>query len=145
MNAQTVKRILLGYIALTFALGIIAGFSAGMGYISAPMAMKGLLVFACASTVISLPLSWLWWSKVDEAAREAHKWAWFWGGSSGLLLILPLMAAFSLTDWAFYEQYLAFLHVRAGIGEFAAGMLTTLLCMSIGYLIAWVWWWWKRR
>ena len=25
-----------------------------------------------------------WWRGIDEAAREAHKWAWWWGGSGGM-------------------------------------------------------------
>ena len=25
-----------------------------------------------------------WWIRADEAVREAHKWAWYWGGSIGM-------------------------------------------------------------
>jgi heme A synthase len=36
-----------------------------------------------------------WWRGIDEAAREAHKWAWWWGGTGGMavgaVLLLTLM------------------------------------------------------
>ena len=145
MDVRSLKRVFLGHIALTLILGVTAGFLAGRGVVSGVLAAKMLFAFVIVSMVAALPLAFRWWSKVDEAVREAHKWAWFWGGSTGLLLVLPLNAAFMLTDWAFYRQYLALLHVRDGFGEFAAGILTAVLCMSIGYVIAWAYWWWKRR
>src|SRR6185436_14398669 len=48
-----------------------------------------------AVVTLGIPLlGWaalIYWRNVDEAAREAHKFAWFWGGTGGMLLGLPIM------------------------------------------------------
>ncbi|MDP2765265.1 MAG: hypothetical protein Q8O54_10565, partial [Brevundimonas sp.] len=84
-----------------------------------------------------------WWRRIDEAAREAHKWAWWWGGSGGmgvgLVLLLTLMVR------ADDSQPLPG-HVGSAPGEiFVSGMMSILLFQIVGYGLAWAGWWLKHR
>ncbi len=83
-----------------------------------------------------------WWARLDEAAREAHKWAWWWGGSVGMALggVLLLTVATHGDSAA----------VSAWIGDtpadaFGAGMVAILLFQLVGYTVAWALWWLRRR
>jgi hypothetical protein len=96
----------------------------------------GVLVLCPAIIVLSI----MHWRRLDEAAREAHKWAWYWGGSMGLI---PGAAI------ALGEEFSVGLARRLGFVEphelLNFGGLAILVCMLIGYLIAWaVWWLWRR-
>jgi hypothetical protein len=83
-----------------------------------------------------------WWVRLDEAAREAHKWAWWWGGSVGMalggVLLLTVMThgdTVAISAW-----------VGDTPGEaFGAGMVAILLFQLAGYTIAWALWWLRRR
>lgn len=66
----------------------------------AGMAGDRMALALTALSVVWLLVFVIWaWKRTDEAAREAHKFAWFWGGSfgalAGLLLILTLALAIS--------------------------------------------------
>ncbi|CAN7278141.1 hypothetical protein [Brevundimonas sp. LjRoot202] len=82
-----------------------------------------------------------WWRGIDEAAREAHKWAWWWGGSGGMafgaILLITLTARDGVLPVATRELSAADLVV--------GGMMTILLFQLVGYAIAWAAWWLKRR
>ena len=79
-----------------------------------------------------------WWRGIDEAAQEAHKWAWWWGGCSGM----AVGAALLLT---------ALVREQERIDDFSAnellaiGMFLMMTCMIIGYGVAWAAWWAKRQ
>ncbi|MNE97170.1 hypothetical protein D3C80_1954760 [compost metagenome] len=84
-------------------------------------------------------------SSIDEAAQEAHKWAWFWGGSSGMAVggVLVIMA--SLPQSAMI-QIPAWYSDRTDPAAYAAtGAFAMLTLMLIGYTVAWAWWWLGRR
>jgi len=100
---------------------------------------------AVALMVGSLAVGAVWMRSIDEAAREAHKAAWYWGGSGGMavggvfaiLATLPAAAQWNIpsmlperTDPAVY----------AATGAF--GLMTLMI---IGYTIVWAWWWLARR
>src|SRR5690606_14710418 len=77
-----------------------------------------------------LGVSVWWWRRLDEAAREAHKWAWYWGGSSGMLIGLVLMLTLTTRP--------ADIAIPAGLGEtpadlVGAGMLIILGFQLVGY------------
>jgi hypothetical protein len=133
------------------ATGLIAGVA--IGYLSssgADMVVNTaafwiVVAIAVAAMVAALWFSFLWMRSIDEAAREAHKWAWYWGGSSGMaaggvlimLAALPQAAQVSIPNW-FIE--------RADPAAYAAtGAFGMLSLMIIGYLIAWGCWWLARR
>src|SRR5690606_25939554 len=52
---------------------------------------------AVAMAVAFVACIW-WWRGIDEAAREAHKWAWWWGGSSGMAIGAILLLTLTLRD-----------------------------------------------
>ncbi|MDQ8028096.1 MAG: hypothetical protein REJ23_05180 [Brevundimonas sp.] len=80
-----------------------------------------------------------WWRRIDEAAREAHKWAWWWGGCFGLAgggaVLLTALSRDDSLDLVGLSQS----------NILAAGMTLMMLCLVTGYTIAWVVWWAQRR
>lgn len=79
-----------------------------------------------------------WWRGIDEAAREAHKWAWWWGGctgmaAGGMILMTALARKDALFDGLSGSEILAF------------GMALMLACQILGYGVAWLVWWAQRR
>ena len=68
------------HIDYTSAGGIAGGVSAAVGdggWSSAPT-VAGAVGLAMA---VGLWVCARWWRGLDEAAQEAHKWAWWWGSS----------------------------------------------------------------
>lgn len=130
----SVLRMLLG------ALLLGAVFGAGLGVARAllgpsPWILAGGLALAMlAAAALFAPA----WSRVDEAVRTAHQWAWFWGGSAGLMVAVALMPL-----------------VRAGTVDLSAGgspeeaavnaMAALVLLQLVGYGVAWAIWWLRRR
>jgi hypothetical protein len=87
--------------------------------------------------IVSGVITLLMWRRLDEAAREAHKWAWYWGGSAGLVAVLAL---FLLGDRGF--------DIVASLGltnSFESGIKAVLLLEVVSYLLAWAYWWLRRR
>lgn len=83
-----------------------------------------------------------WWRGIDEAAREAHKWAWWWGGTGGMAVgaVLLLTLMMRAQDGP----------VPSGFGSraadlFVSGMMSILLFQLAGYTLAWAGWWLKHR
>src|SRR5690606_32033253 len=99
--------------------GGVMGFAYGMGIpFDAVLWVGGVL------TILGVPYVTLWWKQADEGVREAHKWAWFWGGGSGLLggIVLgvvnarldlgwlePLLTSFAGTPLTGFESGMLFL------------------------------------
>ena len=94
-----------------------------------------------AAMMIGLALCIWWWRGIDEAAREAHKWAWWWGGSGGLGIggVVLITLDFATDDMA------AALFGSESNELFAAGMLSIAFFQIIGYGIAWAAWWLRHR
>ncbi|MEM9838379.1 MAG: hypothetical protein AAF830_04395 [Pseudomonadota bacterium] len=97
------------------------------------------------ATVIILIAALVWWRSLDELAREAHKSAWFWGGSFGVLIVLPVMFgavemvrrnALDLKDMP--PEVGLLLGISIGVGTAVGGTLS-------GYLVAWVIFWLRKR
>src|SRR5690606_26279113 len=101
----------------------------------------GVVVLAAGLAVFVALHSLYWWRGLDEAAKEAHKWAWWWGGNLGLVAggagvvaatlmgANPLPATVPPTDAALV----------------AAGALAVLAAQAVGYGAAWCVWWAARR
>ncbi|MFC7377263.1 hypothetical protein [Brevundimonas sp. GCM10030266] len=88
---------------------------------------------------IAMGLCVWWWRRIDEAAREAHKWAWWWGGCSGM----AVGGAVLLTLLSREDQT-----ILTGLTSnevLAFGMTLTLGFLLVGYTIGWVAWWAQRR
>ena len=130
------QRMLLGCSIVGAVLGASTVLLGELG-ISLPPAL--ILGGGLVAVAVLLWVSVIYWQNIDEAAREAHTFAWFWGGSGGLLLMLPVAAAIrgdmliavfgqkSPSDW-----------VWLGFGALLAAQL-------IGYGLVWTIWWLRRR
>lgn len=130
-------------IGVTLLVGALAG--AGSAIFGDQPGATGLIVtvamIAAAMTVGLAACIW-WWRGIDEAAREAHKWAWWWGGSGGMAVGgVVLLTVMIRAD----KQPLP-----AGVGSnpadiFVSGMMAIVLFQLAGYALAWAGWWLKHR
>ena len=136
---------LLGGVVAIFVCGAIAGYAEASGAsVNQTVVTAAVAVLAIVGMAVSFAIGTLWMRSIDEAAQEAHKSAWYWGGSAGLaiggvaliLAMLPGAASWTLpglmdrTDPAAY----------AAMG--AVGLMTLML---LGYGVVWAWWWLARR
>lgn len=99
------------------------------------------VAFIAVAMAISLAACIWWWRGIDEAAREAHKWAWWWGGSSGMAVGAILLLTLTLRDDGSTPQA-----VGSSAAELVSGgMFVILLFQLAGYGVAWAAWWLKHR
>jgi hypothetical protein len=137
------KSLLWTFVAATFVFaGVVGAWSTAVP--EGEDQPLGLTLFVLAGVLVLVPgaiySTLKHWRGLDEAAREAHKWAWYWGGSLG---ILPgLVIALTRTTGVEMARALGFTEPHDLI-EF--GALAVLISMLIGYLIAWGFWWLRRR
>lgn len=134
---------LIGVLFLAVAL---VGYFAAEGSLDLDRAMFWVMgAFTVLIMAGALVSSVAWMRSIDEAAREAHKSAWFWGGSGGMALggvlvclaTLPQAASIPIPSW---------LDGRTDPAAHAAtGAFGMMLLMLIGYTVAWAWWWLRRR
>ncbi|THD64696.1 hypothetical protein [Phenylobacterium sp.] len=83
----------------------------------------------------------LYWRRLDEAAQEAQKSAWLWGGSFGMAAGWLADAAMSLPG-----VYPSVRHVVLSLGgALIVGGGLVAVGAAAGFLIAWAIWWGARR
>lgn len=92
--------------------------------------------------LIAFAAAYLHWKRLDEAAREAHKAAWYWGGSGGLGLG-GLLIGFLLAQPG--RDLTAYALAPGDGGMFATGAMAVVGAQFVGYVVVWAWWWWSRR
>jgi hypothetical protein len=137
---------LLIVLALMFVAGIVVGILSARGTLDADRALVWL-VGAVAVIIMTggMVVSVAWMRSIDEAAQEAHKAAWFWGGCGGMMVggifiiltVLPQARTWAVPSWA---------ADRTDPAAYAAtGAFSMMLLMLLGYTIVWAWWWWRRR
>jgi membrane protease YdiL (CAAX protease family) len=100
--------------------------------------------FAVVAMVGGFAVGAQWMRSIDEAAREAHKSAWYWGGSAGMSIggVVVIMASL---ERAATVSIPSFLPGRTDPAAYAAtGAFAMLLIMLAGYAIVWAWWWLSR-
>lgn len=140
-NRQTARetqaqKMLVGAGLAGGATGLAAGIVESMGVvIPAPLLAIGAVLLIGGLIWVSL----IYWRLLDEAAKEAHKFAWFWGGCGALLLTVPAML---LVDTRTLE---ALFGPREPDYWLVAGMQGVVLAQIIGYALAWSGWWLVRR
>ena len=138
MTIQQQRRMTsIGLLAMGVVTGLVLA-AKQLGDFELPLWARGLLVAAVVGG--GLVFTVRWWRLLDEVAREAHKFAWYWGGSAGMALG-GLVAI--LIDGGRIAAPL-FQGPTASDG-FVAGALTVMIAQSIGYFVAWIGWWWARR
>ena len=107
-----------------------------------PLAVRGLIALVLVTPAFVAVCNY--WRNIDEAAREAQKWAWFWGGSIGMALgVLAIAIGFVRPEW-FDMVALLPEHATALHGMFY-GAMAMVAAQMLGFLLAWAWWWARRR
>jgi len=139
----------IGAVALlitVFVAAVVVGYldakGAGIGAESATFWIIG--AFAVAAMLGGFLVGAQWMRSIDEAAREAHKSAWYWGGSAGMSVggVVVIMACL---QQAARVSIPSFLPGRTDPAAYAAtGAFAMLLIMLVGYAIVWAWWWLAR-
>lgn len=129
-------RAIMGLVALYAAVIAVAIIAKSTGYRFSPPIRLGIALAA------GIPAVWLvgrYWNGIDELAREAQKWACFWGGTLGMgagliaLTSRPLNLVAQFPPDATPAQYLAW------------GGLAVALAHLVGFSLAWIYWWMARR
>jgi hypothetical protein len=139
MPTSLMRKSAFWAIVVLFGLGALALklFVPAMQPVTVGLAVAGLLS-------LTLLMSAGWWERIDEAAREAHKSAWFWGGNFGLVIAGALFMAIMAPGGA------AFLpRMDNPDGAAAAyvllGLVIALVPQMLGYALAWAGWWLSKR
>lgn len=127
----------------SLVLGGLAGIgSAFLGDQPGPVGLALTAAMISAAMAVGTAGCIWWWRGIDEAAREAHKWAWWWGGTGGIafggvvLMTLMFRSDQSAIPTEFGSQ-------PADI--FLSGMMAVVLFQLAGYALAWAGWWLKHR
>lgn len=102
-----------------------------------PASFMGYALLAVAPFMIVASV--IYWRNIDEAAREAHKFAWFWGGSGSILLAAPL--AMLVGD----RRLTALAGEHSPSEWFAIGVFSLLVFQLTAYVLVWAGWWLRQR
>lgn len=136
---------LLIVFALVFVGGVVMGYLGASGQVTEGDAI--MIVMSAAAVVITGGAIWVgaaWMRSIDEAAREAHKAAWYWGGSTGMAIGGVFMILATLPPVA--ETVIAPIQGRTDPAIYmAAGAFGLMGLMLVGYGVVWAWWWLRRR
>lgn len=139
------KRRPLGYmkmLGLSALVGLVVGGASALidafgGTATAPLQLALLAVAIVAVVWVCVA----WWRSADEAVREAHKWAWYWGGSTGMAFVMLL---FALSTWEVIDVTLPPLGDTPN-DLIMTGVALTVGAQGVGYLVAWAAWWLRHR
>ena len=147
MNISTAlkRRPVVRYLAAVALCVAGGGVGAMMAFTFGSASAVGVLITAAGGVFAMLVVaasSVLWWNTLDEAAREAHKWAWWWGSTGGLAV--GGVAVITLVGSAGSGAVLAALGPDP-VDILLAGGLACALFQIIGYALAWAGWWLARR
>ncbi len=136
---------LAALIAAVLLAGAVVGYFAGEGSLDRDRSMAWVMgVFVIVMMIGSMVAGVAWMRSIDEAAREAHKAAWYWGGSGGMALggVLVCLATLPQADSLHIPSWL---DGRTDPAAYAAtGAFGMMLLMLIGYTVVWAWWWITR-
>ena len=147
LSPARIVGLLVGCAVLMFLIGGVIGFLEASGRLGL-FEDGGLLWVTLPLAIVVVGFSfWIgavWMKSIDEAAQEAHKWSWYWGGSAGmavamvgyLLSFLPESSTWQLPTLTGRTDPMAYA---------VTGGLAVVLLMMAGYLVAWALWWLKRR
>ena len=136
-GARSVVGLLVGCLLVGGLVGLAAslleGVPGALGFWLTVLVIGSGLCAAMVGAVI-------WWQSIDEAAQEAHKWAWWWGGTGGIAVGGVLLLTLSFRKDTGYDA----LDV-APTDLLALGMMLILMFQLVGYTIAWASWWLRHR
>jgi hypothetical protein len=122
-----------------------------LAFVVAPTIPDMLLrtVVAAAVLLWMMTFAFYAWVRLDELSREAHKFAWYWGGSPALLVIL-LIAVGAVASPIIGEPIAAFVASQAKSATtpeagFFVGVLSAAVIQVAGYGLVWIGWWLSKR
>lgn len=107
-------------------------------------AAKTLGVGAATLAVVTVAVI-VWWRSLDELAQEAHKSAWYWGGSFGLLLPIPVLIVAAELNRRGIVEIGSPAAGEAGLTGMWLGFVVTAGGAILGYAVAWTMFWWQKR
>ena len=134
----TANQILLLILLLALALGVASGALDRATEDRFDLSVWGMV----AGFPLVLALTVMWWLRLDEAAREAHKWAWYWGATGGILASFPLLMGVSAAKVVSFAGRIGMSRPEELV---AFGVLAVLTLQLVGYGLAWAAWWLRRR
>ena len=130
------QRLLVGAGLAGAALGVLIALADKLN-LAAP---APVLALAAAAAMAALAwVSVVYWRHLDEAAREAHKFAWLWGGTGGLLLLPPAAALLSSS------ALVAGFGAQSPLAWVFGGVIAVLTMQILGYGAVWAGWWLIRQ
>jgi hypothetical protein len=133
-----------GALVLIIVGGVAAGMAAAHGMIASQDAVRWLVgIMAAGMMAGAVWISAEWMRAIDEAAREAHKAAWYWGGTAGMCVSGVALVLSSSNPWR--ETLRRW--VGAGlepIDYMVSGAILMIAPMLVGYTLVWIWWWLAR-
>lgn len=146
MKLATIKNAYYSYLAGMLVLSFIGVTGLLRGTTNIKQALGAYFLITLAVIIVSTPLGISWWKQIDEAARDAHKTAWFWGGSIGMAAAILVAALNMFYDGAILTKLGEIYHISdiQNYG-FEFGLLNVLMFMGFGYIIHWSLWWWQKR
>lgn len=146
MKLATIKKSYFLYLAGMVALSTFGVIGLMQGTTSIKQALGAYLLITLGVILVSIPLSISWWKQIDEAARDAHKTAWFWGGSIGMSVAILITALNLFFDGAILMKLGEIYHISdiQNFG-FEFGLMNVMTFMGFGYVIHWGIWWRQRR
>lgn len=137
-------RWIVALFGLSFGFGAVLAVFATMTRDADLWALVLMAVVVAGLSALAVWITAMYWRRIDEAAREAHKWAWFWGGN---IALVPVMIGFVLLLqrpdlgaplWPGFDPTPAY--------YVATGGIIVVFFLIIGYALAWLFWWfWKSR
>ena len=133
------------FVLMVLGVAVVGGLAGAGGSIvgdqPGPLGLALTVALMALAMAAALAACVWWWRGIDEAAREAHKWAWWWGGSSGMAVGAILLLTLTLRDDGSTPQ-----SVGSSAAELVTGgMFAILLFQLAGYGVAWAAWWLKHR
>jgi hypothetical protein len=129
-------RAIMGLVALYAVMIAIVIVVRTTGYKFSPPVRLGI---ALAVAVPAVLLVSKYWNAIDELAREAQKWACFWGGTIGMGVGLLAVTFKPLNLVALFPPDTTPAHYLA------YGGMAVMLFQIAGFTVAWIYWWVARR
>lgn len=123
--------------ATLFVVGLAAGLAAAAPDSVLSPAVR--VVVIAGSLAAAAWIGAVYWRTLDEVAREAQKWGWYWGGTTGLVVAAILVGIFPDRVVAWAGTQLSQTDLVLLTGQLIIGV------QLIGFLVGWAVWWWRRR
>jgi hypothetical protein len=132
-----------------YAIGVVGSLALSLG-LTGPAKFYGpgaMGAVAVVSVAWALAFTGMAWRRTDEAARAAHKTAWFWGAPFALMalvIVLPFVAVL-----VFHARFGPIFAPGAAANSpwtvLLAGVVLAAAVQALGYLVVWTAWWLRRR